>query len=501
MKDCVKQFNGTGIKGGYEMLKLSIDQLISLCRLKNPMRWISRVRDLVFCGILLFSISSFFLKPTALGSVSARQLLVDRNIKVDFLTLKNGIRLLVVNDPQAKVISFANFVKAGGVNQIGRKHGLAHLFEHLMFKGSQNYPDKEFLDFLDSKGSVVNAMTQRDQTIFYEIFAKEHLDDVLKREVDRLLHLSLTLEQLTIEKKVVISERLMRVNQDPKGEFLENYFEKIYKGTPYDGSVIGQENEIISFTLEECDQFYKMYYRPDRFVIGLYGPVSANDLRKYLEKEFSSSLEQSEDKNSQHGQLSTFQVQPVQYFQKSGINNPNLIVSYPIPSILSDEKEQLDALNWYLFQKGDAYLSQILVEKLKVANGISSQLDFSQHDSYWHISMEAKKEIRLKNLLDLFDKHLLEARKKLAQEKQLALIGKWSKFALYNEIDEPFNLLSKLMYGIYYFNDPWRIDRSLTVYEKLSESGAVEKLLVIFDKYLNKNSRSLGGISGKTEAI
>ena len=189
-------------------------------------------------------------------------------IKYKEKTLSNGLRVLVNHDRASKLAAVNILYKVGARNEMTDKTGFAHLFEHLMFRGTTNVPDFDIPVVMASGEN--NAFTNNDYTDFYITLPKENLSTALWLESDRMRNLNISEEAYQTEKSVVIEEFKQRYLNQPYGDEQLLLRELCYKVHPYRWSAIGISPEHIErATLEDVRAFYDLHYRPSRAILSI----------------------------------------------------------------------------------------------------------------------------------------------------------------------------------------------------------------------------------------
>jgi zinc protease len=199
-------------------------------------------------------------------------------------TLKNGMQVVVVSNHRAPVVSQMVWYKVGSADEVDGKSGIAHFFEHLMFKGTPRFPDGEFSALVARNGGRENAFTSADYTGYYQTVAKDRLELVMELEADRMTNLVLLPEQIEAERLVVLEERRMRLDRRPGarlGEYIDNM---LYLNHPYRRPIIGWEQEIKDLTLADLRAFYKKWYAPDNAILVVSGDITVAELKPLAEK-------------------------------------------------------------------------------------------------------------------------------------------------------------------------------------------------------------------------
>ena len=201
-------------------------------------------------------------------------------------TLDNGLRVIISEDHYAPVYAIAVAYKVGSRDERKGRTGFAHLFEHMMFKGSENVGVGE-LDFLiDTNGGTSNGTTNTDRTSYYETMPKNQVDLGLFLEADRMRALALTQENLENQRQAVKEERRQSVDNQAYGATSEKIEELIYDNFAYHHSVIGSMDDLDAATLDDVKRFFKTYYAPNNAVVALVGDLDAKETlakaRKYF---------------------------------------------------------------------------------------------------------------------------------------------------------------------------------------------------------------------------
>ena len=176
--------------------------------------------------------------------------------------------------------------KVGAADEPEGRSGLAHLLEHLMFKGTHDIPEGEFSRIVARNGGKENAFTSYDYTAYFQNIAKDRLGLVMGMEADRMINLVLTEPQVAAEKSVVMEERRMRTDNDP-GAVLDEEAQAVrYLNHPYRRPVIGWESEIAALTSAEVLDFYRHWYAPNNAIVVVAGDVTPDEVKPLAERAY-----------------------------------------------------------------------------------------------------------------------------------------------------------------------------------------------------------------------
>ena len=229
--------------------------------------------------------ATLFVCVLALTSVLAQ-----RKVNVPFkeTTLKNGLRVITVEDHSAPVIALSVTYNVGSRNERKGRTGFAHLFEHMMFKGSENVGSGEHFVLVFNNGGNMNGTTNEDRTNYFEVLPANQLDLALFLEADRMRSLAITKENLDNQINAVQEERRLGVDNQPYGKSSEVQQELLYDNFAYKHTVIGSMEDLSAATIEDVSEFFKMYYAPNNAILVLVGDFKTNDALAKIKKSFES---------------------------------------------------------------------------------------------------------------------------------------------------------------------------------------------------------------------
>ena len=209
--------------------------------------------------------------------------------KVEFTDtrLANGLRVIIAPDHHAPVFSIAVNYDVGSRNERQGRTGFAHLFEHMMFKGSENVGQNEHPYLIFTNGGSMNGTTNKDRTLYFETLPSNQLDLALFLEADRMRSLDITRENLDNQRNAVQEERRLGLDNQPYGRTNEVLDELAYDNFAYEHSVIGSMQDLNAASVEDVAAFFKTYYAPNNAVLSLAGDLepapTLAKVRKYFE--------------------------------------------------------------------------------------------------------------------------------------------------------------------------------------------------------------------------
>jgi zinc protease len=217
-------------------------------------------------------LSAINAKAPAHGGVSYRgSHRFGSHLTIDQYELANGLRVLLVTDESASVVAYHTWFRVGSRDERPGKTGIAHLFEHLMFNETENLPKGEFDRRLEAVGAESNASTWVDYTQYNISAPASELPLLVQIEADRMQNLVLRKPQVESEIEVVANERRYRVDDDVEGTMSEALWSNAFHVHPYHWPTIGWMPDILGFTTEDCEAFYRKYYAPNNATLVLVG--------------------------------------------------------------------------------------------------------------------------------------------------------------------------------------------------------------------------------------
>ncbi|MDZ7905686.1 MAG: pitrilysin family protein [Cypionkella sp.] len=199
--------------------------------------------------------------------------------QVTEFVLENGLRGVVIEDHRAPVATQMLWYKTGRADEVGGQSGIAHFFEHLMFKGTDTVAPGEFSAIVAANGGSDNAFTGQDYTAYFQRVPAAQLETVMRLEADRMVNLNLSADNVATELQVILQERTQRVDSDPSALFREQMDAAQYLNHPYGIPVIGWRHEIEALNRDNALAFYAQHYAPNNAVLVVAGDVDPAQVR------------------------------------------------------------------------------------------------------------------------------------------------------------------------------------------------------------------------------
>ncbi|HWD00438.1 MAG TPA: pitrilysin family protein [Candidatus Sulfopaludibacter sp.] len=229
-----------------------------------------------------------FLAFSALLALAFAALAATKEVVIPFkqFKLKNGLTVILSEDHSAPTYSIAVSYNVGSRNEKEGRTGFAHLFEHMMFQGSENVAKTEHSTLISTNGGSLNGTTDEDRTLYFESLPANQLDLGLFLEADRMRSLAVTQANLDNQRNAVQEERRLRVDNQPYGKTFEAVNGTAYDNFAYRHSVIGSMEDLNAASLQDVQDFFKRYYAPNNAVVAIVGDFKSDEVMAKMNKYF-----------------------------------------------------------------------------------------------------------------------------------------------------------------------------------------------------------------------
>ena len=300
--------------------------------------------------------------------------------EVQEFKLDNGLKIVVQEDHRAPVVVSQVWYRAGALDEVNGKTGVAHVLEHMMFKGTKAVPAGKFSRLIAAAGGKENAFTAQDQTTYYQQLEKSNLPLSIKLEADRMANLNLTDEEFAKEIKVVMEERRWRTEDKPQSKVNEQFNSTIYHVHPYGRPVVGWMNDLENMTAADAREWYNTWYAPNNATLVVVGDVNAQDVLK-LTKQYFGPLKP-HALPARKPQVEPEQKGERRVVVKAQAKLPYLLMGFHVPSLQDADKDvdpyALEILAGVLNGNASARLNQNLVRQSQIAIDVDAGYDMVQ---------------------------------------------------------------------------------------------------------------------------
>jgi len=294
-------------------------------------------------------------------------------------TLKNGLKVILVEDHKSPVAVFQIWYRVGSIDERVGRTGTSHLLEHMMFKGTNKVPKGEFSKIVARNGGDENAFTGKDYTAYFQKFSRDRINLSFELESDRMHNLLLDPEEFKLERDVVMEERRMRYDDDPTSVVVENLFAQAFLVHPYHDPVIGWMTDLKSLQVEDFRNWYRTYYVPQNAVIVLVGDFdpdeSLTQIRKYFGSIPGGKAPEREkiEEPPQRGER--------RFYIHKEAQLPFVFIGYHVPNIKHPDRYALEVLENILSSGKSSRIYKDLVYKKQIAHYAGGSYEDWTYDS------------------------------------------------------------------------------------------------------------------------
>ena len=292
-------------------------------------------------------------------------------------TLANGMNVIVKEDHRSPVAVSMVWYRAGSMDEVSGTTGVAHMLEHMMFKGTKNVPVGEFSRTVARAGGRENAFTSRDYTAYYQQLHKSKLPLSLELEADRMVNLSFAEDEFAKELNVVKEERRSRTDDQPHSQLHEQLMATVYLSHPYRSPVVGWMNDLQNMQIADARSWYEKWYAPNNATLVVAGDVDPEEVFRLAEKFFGPIPARVLPERKIPIEPRQFGIKRITI--KAPAELPYLVMAYHAPvlrDVQSDwEPYALFVLNGVLDGSDASRLNRELVRNTRVANSANSSYD------------------------------------------------------------------------------------------------------------------------------
>jgi zinc protease len=332
-------------------------------------------------------------------------------------TLKNGLKLLMLEDRSIPNIALYNFFRIGSRNERPGITGLSHFFEHMMFNGAKKYGPKQFDIVMEANGGSNNAYTSQNVTVYQDWFPSSTLELIFDMEADRMQHLNFDPQMVESERGVVASERRTSVEANNYGLLNEQLWAAAYTAHSYQWPVVGWMVDIEKWKIEDLKAYYKMGYAPNNatlVIVGDFDPKKIIELaQKYLEP-----IPPGEPPPPVHTREPEQQGERRVELRKFA-QLPILMAGYHIPETSHPDFYPLRILETILFDGQSSRLYRRLVDKEQVALWVQGGFDFAFDPTLFEITVQPRAGVETTTIEKMLDEEFDRAKNDLVTTEEL----------------------------------------------------------------------------------
>jgi zinc protease len=410
------------------------------------------------------------------------------DIKYEKYSLPNGLEVILHKNNSLPIVAVNLWYKVGSAQERKGKTGLAHLFEHMMFQGSENVPKEMHFKFIQEAGGTLNGSTSFDRTNYFEKLPSNELELALWLESDRMGYLlnSIDQDKLDNQKSVVYNERLERYDNQPYGLAWEILIQNLYpNGHPYSWATIGYPDDIKNYNLNDVIDFFQKYYSPSNASLVITGDIDLSITKQLVEKYFG------EIKSSQR--VAELFVEPVkvksskEIQHKDNVQLERLYQAWHSDNAFGEDDAALDILSDILAGSKNSRLHKKLVHELEIAQDVYAMQFSGKFAGHFMIVATAKPGKSLSDIDELIKYEIELVINKGITKRELERSKNGIKSGFIYSLQNMDTLADQLNLYNFYLGEPnsfiFDLDRYNEVNDKAIESVA--------EKYLNTNKVEL----------
>jgi zinc protease len=404
------------------------------------------------------------------------------NIAFEKYTMPNGLQVVLHTDHSDPVISYAIMYHVGSSREIQGKTGFAHLFEHLLFAGSENVHSGSFDKILENAGGNNNGFTERDITTYFEVFPKNALEKVLWIESDRMGFFinSVTKHAMAIQQNVVQNEKRQSVDNAPYGFTDYLIYKNLYPSShPYNWDVIGDMDDIKNASLEDVKNFYAKFYGPNNGTLVLSGDFNPDSVKPLLTKYFGE-IKPHGEAPKREAMIPVLGKTLKLFHEDNFANVPEINLVWPAPQAYQKDAYALDFLAKLLADGKKAPLYKVLVKEKQLTSRTSASNNSSELAGEFTITIRANEGKTLKDIeagvyeaLDRFEKDGIT-------ENDIERIKATSEKNFYSRINNVLGKSLQLAFYNTFLNDPGFIEKDLENIKAVK----IEDIKRVFETYI-----------------
>ena len=404
------------------------------------------------------------------------------NIAYEKYVMPNGLQVILHTDHSDPMISYAIMYHVGSSRETPGKTGFAHLFEHLLFGGSENVPTGTFDKIIEGVGGNNNGFTSRDVTTYFEMFPKNALEKILWLESDRMGFFinSVNKRSLAIQQNVVQNEKRQGEDNTPYG-FTDYVISKnLYPANhPYNWEVIGEMDDIKNASLNDVKSYYEHFYGPNNATLVLAGDFNRDSVKLMITKYFG--------EIKSHGQVAmrtamipTLEKTVKLYHEDNFANVPEINLVWPVAQAYQKDAYALDFLAKILADGKKAPLYKVLVKEKKLTSKTSAFNNSGELTGEFTITIRANEGKTLKEIEDAVNEAFARFEKDGITEKDIERVKASSEKNFYSGIESVFGKSLQLAFYNTFLNDPGYIEKDIENIKAVT----LNDVKMVYDKYI-----------------
>jgi zinc protease len=415
--------------------------------------------------------------------------------------MPNGLQVILHADHSDPMISYAIMYHVGSSREVPGKTGFAHLFEHLLFGGSENVPSGTFDKIIEGVGGSNNGFTTRDITTYYEVFPKNALKKILWLESDRMGFFinSITQHTLAVQQNVVTNEKRQGEDNSPYG-FTDYVISKnLYPSThPYSWEVIGEMADLKSASLEDVKSYYGHFYGPNNATLVLAGDFDPDSVKVMINKYFGE-IKAHGEVAKRTSQIPVLDKTVKLYHEDNFANVPEITMVWPVTPSYQKDTYALDFLAKILADGKKAPLYKVLVKEKQLTSRTTAYNNSGELAGEFTINIRANEGKTLKEIEDAVAEGFKRFETDGITEKDIERVKASSEKNFYNGINSVLGRSFQLAFYNTFLNDPGYIEKDIENIKAVS----LNDVKMVYEKYIKNKPHVVTSFvpKGKTDLV
>jgi len=398
--------------------------------------------------------------------------------------LDNGLHVILHQDNTAPVVTTSVMYHVGGKDRTEGRTGFAHLFEHLLFEGTENIEKGKWFEIVSSNGGQNNANTSQDRTYYYEVFPSNNLELGLWMESERMLHPIINQDGIDTQQEVVKEEKRLRYDNSPYGQLLPVLGENLFKVHPYKDPNIGYMEDLDAATLEDVIAYNKKYYVPNNAVLVVAGDIDVPSTKKMISDYFGT-IPRGADiiRSYPKEEPITEEIRATAY--DPNIQIPAVMVAYRTPGFAERDAYVLDMISTYLSDGKSSKLYKKIVDDQKQALQVGA-FNIGQEDYGMYLVFALPVgETALDVLVTEMEEEVEKVRTELISENDYQKLQNKFENRFVNSNSSIQGIAGTLATSYMLYGDTDLINKEIDIFRSITR----EEIKAVADKYLKPNQR------------
>ncbi len=406
--------------------------------------------------------------------------------RVSEVTLGNGLKVILLENHKAPLITFQVWYRVGSRNEEWGKTGLSHMLEHMMFKGTEKTGPEEFSKIIQENGGNDNAFTSHDFTAYFENLSADRAGVAIDLESDRMAKLRLREEDFRTERMVVMEERRMRTEDNPSAFLQEQLEAAAFQLQPYHWPVIGWMEDVEGLTIGDLRSYYKKYYNPVNSFIVAVGDFKKGEVLGMIEKAFGSIPKGILP--DQKRDMDPRQTGERRIYVRREAQLPSLVIGYHVPNLRQPDSYVLDVLATILSGGKSSRLYRSLVLDRQLAFSVDAQDSLLSRDpGLFYLSADLRPGKEVDDAERALNQEIEKLQKEPVGEKELEKAKNQLEASFIYRQDSLF--YQAMLLAEYEIAMNWRaIDDYLPSIRKVSR----DDIMRVAQQYLKKDNSTVG---------